>query len=80
MDESEYERAELIAERQREAAIMAARMRLMPGQIIERSGQRICIDCDEEIEARRLVAAPHSGRCASCQHDHELRQRSRGAA
>jgi RNA polymerase-binding transcription factor DksA len=38
-----------------------------------------CVDCEEAIDERRLLAYPAAVRCARCQQDFETR-RSRGGA
>lgn len=43
--------------------------------VIERNGKRICIDCLEKLTAKRIKAAPNSGRCVECQGIHEKQRR-----
>jgi phage/conjugal plasmid C-4 type zinc finger TraR family protein len=40
-------------------------------------GAEFCIDCDEEIPAKRRAAAPWAERCISCQDDHDKREARR---
>lgn len=42
-------------------------------------GVRVCLDCEDSIESKRLKANPQAVRCAECQQDHEHQQmRARG--
>jgi DnaK suppressor protein len=38
---------------------------------IEVGGYGLCIDCDEPIANKRLMANPHASRCLACQEDFE---------
>lgn len=38
---------------------------------LQGQGAEFCIDCDEEIPAKRRAAAPWATRCAPCQTAHE---------
>ena len=38
-------------------------------------GEVLCIDCDKQINAKRLTAKPEAARCIDCQSTYELRER-----
>lgn len=59
------DRATGIEEADRIGGVALVRERLQ-GQ-----GAEFCIDCDEEIPAKRRAAAPWATRCAPCQTAHE---------
>jgi phage/conjugal plasmid C-4 type zinc finger TraR family protein len=44
---------------------------------LQGQGAEFCIDCDEEIPAKRRAAAPWAERCISCQDDHDKREARR---
>jgi len=44
---------------------------------LQGKGAEFCIDCDEEIPAKRRAAAPWAERCISCQDDHDKREARR---
>jgi phage/conjugal plasmid C-4 type zinc finger TraR family protein len=44
---------------------------------LQGQGAEFCIDCDEEIPAKRRAAAPWAQRCISCQDDHDKREARR---
>jgi len=44
---------------------------------LQGQGAEFCIDCDEEIPAKRRAAAPWAERCISCQDDHDKREACR---
>ena len=56
----------------REAALAAHRNRArdLP---VDRAGRRICLDCDEPIDPRRVASLPDMARCIGCQEIHEIR-------
>ncbi|MBY0236115.1 MAG: TraR/DksA C4-type zinc finger protein [Burkholderiaceae bacterium] len=66
MDESKFELASELAERDRTDAIAAAHA------AVERGGTPDCEDCDERISTQRRMAAPWVTRCLDCQEAHEL--------
>lgn len=65
------DRASGLEEADRIGGVQSVRDRLQ-GQ-----GSDICIDCDEEIPAKRRAAAPWAERCISCQDDHDKREARR---
>jgi len=44
---------------------------------LQGQGAEFCIDCDEEIPAKRRAAAPWAERCISCQDYHDKREARR---
>ncbi len=64
-----FELADLRAEQEREHGIDRAR------QAVSESGSAICIDCEEQIEPARRLAAPFARRCFRCQTLHERQAR-----
>lgn len=62
------DRATGLEEADRIGGVQLVRDRLM-GQ-----GAEVCIECDEEIPAKRRAAAPWAERCISCQDDHDKRE------
>lgn len=75
-DERDYERAEALANAEREAGVEA--LRADSGERPrEYRGVRYCLDCDDPIDPRRIDALPSVVRCAFCQEDWEM-QRRRG--
>jgi phage/conjugal plasmid C-4 type zinc finger TraR family protein len=64
-DEKDFDLAEKIADRQREAAIRLAR------QALAIDGTFDCQDCTNEIEPARREAVPSARRCIACQRRYE---------
>lgn len=71
MDEGDY--AQAYQERLNEAAL-AARQRLTHGDPRTVAGERVCRDCGEVLDHRRLAAAPAAVRCVPCQEEAEHRE------
>lgn len=63
------EQAEARVDAERDAAVERVALALA------RPGRTICIDCEREIPAARLAAAPFACRCLACQtaFEHGLR-------
>lgn len=59
--ERAIEQAVQLAERERDAGVIAAR------SAVTRLGSRYCEDCGGEIDAKRRAAAPFATRCIDCQ-------------
>ncbi len=67
MDDAD--RAQRLEELQRESALAAHGA---PAETPRtHHGTRMCLDCDEPIEAPRLAANPQAVRCVDCQRRHE---------
>ena len=66
MDESNFELASQLDERNRAEAIDAARA------MVEREGTPDCEACGEPVGTERRLAAPWATRCIDCQQAHEL--------
>ncbi len=67
MDDAD--RAQRLEEQQRESALAA---RGAPAETPRtHHGARVCLGCDERIEAPRLAANPQAVRCTECQRRHE---------
>ncbi|MDW9912460.1 TraR/DksA family transcriptional regulator [Sinorhizobium meliloti] len=71
-DEKDFDLAEKIAERQREAAIRRARLALAV------EGTFDCQDRPNEIEAARREAVPSARRCIAYQRHYEREKGKRG--
>lgn len=56
----------------RQAALDAHRNRHRD-RPVERDGERICLDCDEPIDPRRVERFPEAARCIGCQEIYEVR-------
>lgn len=65
------------ANRQAEAILADVRARNAAASSVDRPALRICVDCPDPIEARRLVANPAAIRCTACQADAEAQSSSR---
>jgi len=65
MGNSAFDLAELRAEQERDAAIATAH------NTVGRIGSLVCVDCTEDIEEARRLAAPFAQRCIECQNLHE---------
>ncbi|PWG62843.1 TraR/DksA C4-type zinc finger protein [Sediminicurvatus halobius] len=72
--ERDYERAEALAQAEREAALEAIRADRSE-RPREYRGVRYCLDCAEVIDPRRIDAQPRAVRCLECATDHERRRR-----
>jgi len=72
MDDAD--RAKIIEQREREAAIEAALSKVMQAPQHDRHGRRICLDCGDPIPMERLYAWPHAVRCVTCKLSWEQRQ------
>ncbi|WP_439471323.1 TraR/DksA C4-type zinc finger protein [Brevundimonas sp.] len=79
MDEAD--RSQAFADREAERILADARSRnaaaALSGGV--RPALRVCVDCDDPIDARRLAAAPAAIRCTHCQgcaEQHDTRRRS----
>ncbi len=70
MDEHVYETAS-IAEREMVAAGIARTRRSEHAEPVERDGKRLCRDCREPIDDRRLAVQPQAVRCVPCQARHD---------
>ena len=56
----------------RDQALAAARQPQPPGEAPRtRRGKRLCLDCDQAIDKRRLAIVPAAARCAECQAYHD---------
>lgn len=75
MDEVIYERAQAATEQATRAAIDETLHRPKESAHTNRQGQRICRDCEEPIDPRRLRAWPTAVRCTECQAIHDQYQR-----
>lgn len=42
----------------------------------EKAGGRICVDCDDQINPKRLRASPATRRCVRCEKLQEIRIRN----
>lgn len=75
-NESDYERANVLAQGEIDAALEKHRR-----QMREAAGSPDgdCQDCGEPIPAPRLAAWPNASRCIDCQADHEKQQKTTGA-
>lgn len=62
-----------LAERERESALQDALQNREPAQHVSH-GEVLCIDCDDEIPAERLLAKPHAARCIDCQEYFERKK------
>lgn len=67
MDDAD--RAQRIEELQRESALAARGVTAETPRT--HHGTRVCLGCDEEIDAPRLAANPTAVRCVECQQRHE---------
>jgi RNA polymerase-binding transcription factor DksA len=76
-NESDYERAAWLEDAERRAGIEAAR-RPPTEKPRERNGVRVCLDCDEPIDPRRLISQPRAVRCTDCQEYHDVKERQGG--
>lgn len=70
-DEANFDLAEILADRERQTAIDAAK------DALKRSGSRLCAVCNVEIEAKRRQILPSATRCMPCQIEHEALERAR---
>ncbi len=68
MSLDEVDRANLLAEREREASIAAVQ------SLTTIKGRATCVDCDEPIEPARRKANPAAVRCIACQRDLEVKR------
>lgn len=71
-DEKTYERAALLEQQERDAAI--ARQRELMQQTTP-SPDGNCIDCGDPIPERRLQAQPNAARCTECQEIEDQKNR-----
>lgn len=46
-------------------------------QPVEFNGHRFCLDCDSEINTKRLIANPKAVRCIACQEVTEAQSKHR---
>lgn len=70
-----FDRAQQLEEQHRQAALNQAKANY--SQTMAQDGRRYCVDCDIEINTKRLLAAPHTQRCIDCQQDFDKRQSRR---
>ena len=68
MSFDEADRANLLAEREREASIAAIQ------GLTAMKGRATCADCDEPIEPARRKANPAAVRCIACQRELEVKR------
>jgi phage/conjugal plasmid C-4 type zinc finger TraR family protein len=68
---ADFDRAEELAEGERQSGIKAASKALLGVGLID------CIGCGHEIDPKRRAAAPWAKRCAECQTTYELEQATR---
>lgn len=64
------DRAQELEDLQREKAIEAFAVKTMETPRID-GGMRVCLVCEEAIDAKRLAANPRAVRCVECQERHE---------
>lgn len=72
------DRAQAREEAEREAALERARDRAHEASRetpFEIEGRRVCLECFEPIDRRRLKANPQAVRCLECQTTQERRRR-----
>ncbi|WP_157019626.1 TraR/DksA C4-type zinc finger protein [Mesorhizobium xinjiangense] len=69
-----FELADLRAEQEREAGILAARSKLAGTGSIE------CVECGTPIDVARRIALPSASRCVDCARCEEHRNRLFGRA
>lgn len=67
------DRAQVREEEEREEALRRVRQRNVSIAPIEVNGKRVCMDCLDPIDRKRLRAAPEALRCVECQMLHERR-------
>ncbi|WP_160009804.1 TraR/DksA C4-type zinc finger protein [Rhizobium sp. 18055] len=70
-DEANFDLAEILADRERQTAIDAAKGAL------KRAGSEFCDDCGVAILASRRQAIPSARRCTPCQNTHEAAEKAR---
>ena len=66
-----FDRADELAERERESGIEAA------SKALSGDGFTHCIECGRPIDPRRRAALPSAKRCTDCQTVYELEQATR---
>lgn len=57
--------------RHRDLALQAQRNSRPVEAPLEVGGTRLCLDCHDPIDPRRIAAYPQAVRCAECQHYHD---------
>ncbi len=72
-----FDRAQVVEERDRAAAIERGRGELatLLGEAQADAGARLCVDCSAVIDPRRIAAFPCATRCVRCQADRERSMR-----
>lgn len=66
----QFDRAQQLEQLQRDQALTAARQQPKEQPLVM-NGKRVCVDCEDEIKAARLIHIPNAIRCVSCQVDFE---------
>ncbi len=69
------DRAGEIEEQQRQSSLRARAASAAETPRHNSDGDRICLDCEERLSAKRLKASPEAVRCVECQDFKEKRQR-----
>jgi len=65
------DRAEEFEASQRDNAIERITHRTIETPLLDKHYHRICRDCEEVLDLKRIAAAPHAVRCVLCQTEHE---------
>ena len=69
-----FDQAQNLEEQHRSKAIAAITNRTEP-KAIDIDGHRYCIDCDAEINKKRIASIPNATRCIECQTLKEIKDK-----
>lgn len=72
MDEADYAKELEMADRERALAAQQSKSREYEVPR-ERNGVRVCLDCGDPIDPKRLAARPEAVRCVWCKYIKERR-------